>query len=267
MNNSSRSINQLFFSLLKISSLARLRVALKHNAREIDYELSAHAHINKAKRHLNYSLIPFSSNDELVKSVNEARLAYEKTVGKSMRCDAVVAIEILFSVSQRKTDINLRQYFEECLRWASAEFAPASAMTADVHLDEANPHMHCIFLCVTNTKLVASGVAGYKAKYRKRFESFYKQVAQKYGFEMPAPTLNRTSRIQLARVVIDHFDQANNPITQSDLYLPVCDAVRHNPAPFALALGIPIPHEPQKMSTVAEIFTSKGLGPRYRPNE
>jgi len=38
--------------------------------------------------------------------------------------------------------------------------SPANVFTADVHLDEANPHKHVILSCVTPTKLIGSWLKG-----------------------------------------------------------------------------------------------------------
>lgn len=258
---------QLMFGIGKINSQIQLRDALKHNKREILRELDSASQIDPTRTSMNYSLLEVKSSKELMQQVNLAIVLFEKNSGKSIRRDAVVAIEILFSVPATRKDIDLQQYFADCLDWATKEFAPAELLTADVHLDESNPHTHVIFLCVTHKRLVASSVVGYKNKFHDRRENFYRQVAKKHGLEMPPPSLSRTSRTLLANQIIEHFGRSADPITLSQHYPAICDAVRQNPAPFASTLGIAVPSKPQKLRTVAEIFTSKGRGPRWRKHE
>lgn len=63
---------------------------------------------------------------------------YEVKNGKMIGKNAVIAIELLFSIPTQKTDIDIKNYFSDCLAWANSEFAPAMPLTADVHLDKSN---------------------------------------------------------------------------------------------------------------------------------
>jgi Plasmid recombination enzyme len=241
MTNFSQVKAHIFFDLKKIKRLIHLRWAIKHNKREIANELRIGGHINSARTHLNYSLHGSNNSADLMMEVNRGITAYRKRVGKAIRHDAVVAIEVLFSVSATKQDIDLGKYFEDCLSWSTSEFAPAVKLSADVHLDESNPHMHIIFLCVTESKLVASQVSGNKVKFRNRRENFYFQVAKNYGFELSPPALNRIHRIWLAQKVIAEFNRSHDPITLSQHYQAVCEAVKKNPMPFAKKLEFKMP--------------------------
>lgn len=264
MNNTPEVKEHLFFDLIKIKTMNRLRRALKHNKREAPKELEAALHIDGAKTPLNYSLLGVSTSSDLLTHTENALWSYQKNIGKAVRHDAVVAIEVLFSVPIAKSEIDLHQYFADCLAWATTEFFPAEPLSAEVHLDESNPHVHLIFLCVTHSRLVASMVTGNKRKYRSRRENFYTQVAQKYGLELPPPALNRKDRKRLAQQVIEHFQQTNDPITLSKHYPAICESVQKNPAPFAASLGLVFLPTAPKMRTLTQIFTSKGRGTQFR---
>jgi hypothetical protein len=251
---------QLIFAIKKINSKVQLRNAVRHNKREIAKELGAAAHIDAAKIHLNYSLTGSSDGIPIFNRVKNAIDSYEKNTKRAIRRDAVIAIEILFSVSAANSDVDLQQYFQDCLRWSKSEFAPAELLSADVHLDESNPHMHAIFLCVTKTHLVASALAGYKTKYRHRLEDFFRKVGEKHGLELPPPTMSRINRELVAKQVIDHIDYSNDPITRSRHYPAVRDAIKKNPIPFAFNLDLDVVLKIPKTRTFAQIFTSKGRG-------
>lgn len=230
----------LFFALKKIKTLNLLRRALKHNKREIAKELGVGSHIDRTKSQLNYSLTGASNALELMHHVNHVLCTHQQNVRKAIRRDAVLAIEVVFSVSANKTNIDLHQYFVDCFAWVAVEFEPASTLSADVHLDEANPHLHVIFLCVTELRLVASQVAGNKRKYRDRREDFYLKVAKKHGLDLPPPTLNRLDRSRLAQKVFEQLARTCDPITKSQHYPAICESIRRNPIPFASKLNLDI---------------------------
>ena len=250
----------LFLNLHKIRTLQQLRRALKHNKREIAKELGAGSHIDPTKSHLNYSLTGSSTSLELMEQVHQVITSYRNTLQRAIRRDAVVAVEVVFSVSAAKADIDLQKYFNDCFAWSLIEFALASPLSADVHHDEANPHLHVIFLCVTDSRLIASQVAGDKRAYRDRREDFYVNVARHYGLERPPPALGRIQRTQLAERVLNQLARSSDPLTKSQHYPAICDAVRQNPVPFANQLNLELDLTPPKKRTLTQIFTSRGRG-------
>ena len=248
-----------------INSLKQLRAAFRHNKREIQKELGARSHIDAQKIPLNYSLVESVSTDDLIHAVTEMIETYENNVGKRMRRDAVIAIEVLFSLPDSRPDINNRDYFNDCLIWSKTNLSPAEVLTADVHLDEATPHMHVIFLCVTPTKLVASKVKGDKRKYRERKEDFFHKVAQKYGLSLPPEKLLKADRVSLAKQVLSQVETSSDPMTRSPHYQLIRLRIENDPVPFAVNLGIDIKTTPKKLRTVAQIFTSTGKGADWQP--
>ena len=268
MNNTSTNDQSPFLlNIGVIGTIRKLRAAFRHNKREIQKELGARSHIDAQKIPLNYSLVDVVSTDGLIRKVNERIEAYEDSIGKRIRHDAVIAIEVLFSLPDSRPDINNRDYFNDSLTWAITEFSPAEVLTADIHLDEATPHMHVIFLCVTPTKLVASKVKGNKRKYRERKEDFFHKVAQKYGLALPPEKLLKADRIRLAKQVITQVETSSDPMTRSPHYQLIRLRIENDPVPFAVNLGIDIKTTPKKLRTLAQTFTSKGKGSNYHPNE
>jgi hypothetical protein len=260
MISSAPAKRPLFLNLQKIKTLTQLHRALKHNKREIANELGVGGHIDQSKSHLNYALTKPSNSFDAMRYVHHRITAYQKQVCKTIRHDAIVAIEVVFSVSATTTGIDLHQYFSDCFTWSLDEFAPASVLSADVHLDEANPHLHVIFLCVTETRLIASQVAGNKRKFHDRREDFYLKVAKKYGLELPPPALSRIQRTQLAERVLDEFSRTIDPLTKSQHYPAICNAVRQNPVPFANQLNLEPGFTPPKKRTLTQFFTSRRRG-------
>ena len=266
MNNTSANNQSSFLlNIGVIDTTKKLRAAFGHNKREIQKELGARSHIDAQKIPLNYSLVDVVSTDGLIHKVNERIEAYEDNIGKRIRHDAVIAIEVLFSLPDSRPDINNRDYFNDSLTWAKTEFYPAEVLTADVHLDEATPHIHVIFLCVTPTKLVASKVKGNKRNYRERKEDFFHKVAQKHGLALPPEKLLKADRIRLAKQVITQVETSADPMTRSPHYQLIRLRIENDPVPFAVNLGIEIKTTPKKLRTVAQIFTSTGKGADWQP--
>lgn len=264
-NTSTNSKNSFYFNIGAISTQRKLRSAFMHNKREIQKELGARSHIDAQKISLNYSLVEVMSTDNLIQKVNDRIASYEDNTNRSMRHDGVIALEVLFSLPPSKTNINSHDYFNVCLTWAKTEFSPAEVLTADVHLDEATPHMHVIFLCVTPTKLVASKVKGDIRKYRERKEDFFHKVAQKYGLALPPDKLLKADRVRLAKQVISQVETSADPMTKSPHYQLIRLRIENDPVPFAVNLGIDIKTTPKKLRTVAQIFTSTGKGADWQP--
>jgi hypothetical protein len=248
------------FNIGVIKSLKQLRAAFKHNKREIQRELGASSHIDSQRMHLNLSLLDPISTADLISNMSDRIDEYENKIGEIIRKNAVLAIELLFSIPAQKTDIDIKNYFSDCLAWANSEFAPAVPLTADIHLDESNPHMHIIFNCIIADRLVGSFVKGNRQKYKQRTDSFFKNVGQKYGLAKPTERLPKAFKAELAKHVLDEMEKTSDPMTQSSLYPTFRLEIENNPIPYAVNLGMEIKVPQKKLRTVAQIFTSKGKG-------
>lgn len=262
MNNTqTTSTGSFLFKISVINSLAQLKASFKHNRREIQKELGANSHIDPQKICLNYTLSESVKTDDLIQRVKNSIEVHEEQIRKRIRRDAVLAIEVLFSIPLAGHKINADEYFKDCLQWTIEQFSPALALTADVHLDEATPHMHVILSCVTPNKLIGSKIKGNKARYLERTEHFFNNVACKYGLHRPPTKLLKGDRLKLAKDVIARLESSRDPMTQSPHYPLIRNSIQVDPTQFANNLGIAIQTTPKKMRTVAQIMTSKGKGP------
>jgi hypothetical protein len=259
-NLNSSQTHTFLFNIGVINSITQLRAAFKHNKREIQRELGASSHIDSQRMHLNLSLLDPISTANLISNMIDCIDEYENKIGKKIRKNAVLAIELLFSIPAKKTDIDIKNYFSDCLAWANSEFAPAEPLTADVHLDESNPHMHVILNCVIADRLVGSSVKGNRQKYKQRPDSFFEKVGQKYGLTKPTKRLPQAFKADLAKKVLNEIEKNSDPMTQSSLYPTFKLEIENNPIPYAVNLGMEIKVPQKKPRTVAQIFTSKGKG-------
>ena len=256
----SLSKSSFLFLIGVINSIKQLKVSFRHNRREIQKELGSHSHIDAQKVFLNYTLSDSIKTDDLIQRVKDSIEVYEEHTGKRIRRDAVLAIEVLFSIPIARPDIVTDVYFKDCLAWTVEQFSPALVLTADVHLDEAAPHMHVILSCVTPTRLIGSQIKGNKTRYQERTEHFFHNVASKYGLNRPPNKLLKADRQRLAKDVISRVENTRDPMTQSPHYALIRATIQDDPAPFAMNLGIEIQTTPKNMRTVTQNMNSNGKG-------
>ena len=170
--------NSLFFSVKKIKPVRQVLDALRHNKRKIQAEHGAFSHIDASKMSLNYCLEGctdpeqgYGATLQAIDQFNSGRLA-------KMRHDAVIAAELLFSIPSARTDINHREFLTDCLTWCKKEFPEHPLISADVHLDEASPHLHILIGCVLPNRLLGSKSLGYGATFKMRNFRFFDEVAK-----------------------------------------------------------------------------------------
>jgi hypothetical protein len=256
----SRYSDNFFLRVGTIKSLKQFRDALRHNKREIQAELGAHGHIDTDRIQLNYPLATRLATHDLQSRARASISSYQANVGRRIRKDAVLAIEVIYSLATDCSQLDLKQYFLDCQTWGDAAFHPAELISAEVHLDESHPHMHAIYWCVGDNQLFGSAVLGNKDKFRERKQHFYHSVGSRYGLSMPPAKLNTADTRTLGVAVIRRVESADDPIIHSPSYPLIKDLIQNDPRPFAQIYGIAISQKPKVMRTVVQIFTSKGKG-------
>ncbi len=266
MNSSKTKIKKSFYMNIEpICSKIKLRNAIRHNYREIQAELGANSHIDATRTHLNQNLVPKTTAADLMLRVTDVIEAYESQHSRRIRKDAVLAIEVLFSLPVMSSEIPVNDYFRDCLSWAKDQLKPGEVISADVHLDEAAPHMHVIFLAVTPSALNGARIKGYKSAKREREQNFYDNVAAKYGLQAPPTKLTKWDRVLLAKKVLSKIESSDDPLTRSQHFPLIKTAIELDPSIWAQNLGIEIEVTPRKMRTSTQILTSKGKGPQWQP--
>lgn len=259
MVNSSTASN-FIFNIGSIKSIHHLRTAIKHNKREIQAELGAKSYIDINRIRENYSIISSISVTDITQKIKHSIFEYENNIGRKIRKNAVLALEILFSLPNQTPPIDHQEYFNACCNWAVIQFSPACLVSAEVHLDESNPHLHAIFLCVGKDSLLGSILKGGKVKFARRQDDFFEKVANGFGLKKPSKKLHKIERTHLANQVIEHITRTNDPLTHSRAYPVVLQLIREIPKNFALSYGIEIEIVSAPVKTFAEIFTSDGAG-------
>ncbi|MEY3664413.1 MAG: hypothetical protein RLZZ153_595 [Pseudomonadota bacterium] len=270
MRLDSQTDGDLFFRVGRLKSKRQILDALRHNKREIQAELGAVGYIDASRSHLNLCLAGPDTSDAGYAVVKDAVAECERNSGRRIRKDAVLAIEIIFSLPAKSEQINAEAFFQDCFEWAKKEFPENLVISADAHLDEANPHLHVILNCIVKGRLIGSRAIGYKRDFINRSVRFFEEVGRKYGLRPFTMMVSRADRKQLEAAVLNELRRLNDPVLKSTVFNAIKTAVGLNPAPFAQDLSLPIiqtPPAPKKLRTMTQVFTSKGKGPRYEPDE
>lgn len=237
-----------FLGIKKLTGKAIIEVAARHNCREILAEIGAApgSRIDPARVELNRVLRGHSTAAAVA---SEAKALMDAAGVKTLRKDAVRALEIIFSLPP-ESSIDCDRFFSESVQWAGQYFA-APVISAIVHNDEATPHCHVLLLPLVNGRMVGSDLMGGRAKLQAMQADFYAQIGQRYGLARQTAQ-KRPSAATRKQAIDSSFDvlEANSGLSASVL-LALLAPHADDPAPLLLALGLTMPTPPAKGSFVA----------------
>ena len=127
-------------------------------------------------------------NFHLIEPPQRYRAEAERQIsvaGCRTRKDSVRLVEVLFTATpeffQGKKLPEIRQYFEEALRFLEQYQAKETIISAVVHMDEKTPHMHLSFVPLTpDGRLSAKEIVGNKKKLSWWQDKFWEHMVLKY---------------------------------------------------------------------------------------
>lgn len=156
-----------------------------HDRREREHS-NTNPDINRERSKDNYVLI--DTPDKSFNALADERIKAGYTGSKAIRKDAVKVCEMLFTSDtaffEGKTIDEQKNYFENCLSWAKKRFGTDNIFAANVHLDEATPHLHLDFVPLTaDGRLSAKTVLGDRFALQRLQDDFYENVSKRWGLE------------------------------------------------------------------------------------
>lgn len=154
----------------------------KHNERK--NKNYSNEDINTELTHLNYSLIECES----YKSAINEQIQERYTSSRSIRKDAVVGVEVLFTSDKeffdKLTPEQERLYFEKSLEFLKDFAGEKNVISAVVHKDEKTPHLHCLFTPITNDgRLHFKSFVDGKFEMQKLQDRYYNHISQYFDLE------------------------------------------------------------------------------------
>lgn len=163
-----------------------------HNERTKE-NYASNPDIDKSRSHLNFHLIEPKGRyrKEAERQIKEA--------GCRTRTDSVRMVEALVTATpesfQGKKKSEIRAYFQEALEFIRQNQNPETILSAAVHMDEANPHMHLTFVPLTEDKrLCAKEILGNKKKMSQWQDKFWEHMVKSYPDLERGESANKTGR-------------------------------------------------------------------------
>ena len=137
-----------------------------------------------------------------------------QAVGCRTRTDSVRVVEVLFTATpdffKGKKLPEVRQYFEEALRFFEQHQTRKTIISAVVHMDEKTPHMHLSFVPLTpDGRLSAKEIVGNKKKLTLWQDKFWEHMVQKYPDLERGESASQTGRDHIPPRIFKEMTQLN----------------------------------------------------------
>ncbi|MGL4766553.1 MAG: plasmid recombination protein [Formosimonas sp.] len=242
--------------------LGTLEAAHRHNTRQLTAELDGQR-IDPQRTPLNFELVacPLGLTVAVVQATTKAGI--DLTTRANKRHDKGVACEMVFSLSSGFAG-DVKALFIDVLGWFATEptLKDYPIVSAIVHMDEAHPHMHVIYVPIVTkdgkTTLQASAAIGYKGLLGQRTKSLYAAIGAKHGLT----ATKRLTGAAKAKATEDVLTQMRRDrgLVNSPFWPALVEYVTNNPD-AALPFAAPAERaktRPKKQKTFAAIMTSTG---------
>ena len=150
-----------------------------HNERKT--ENHSNEDINKDLSHLNYQLIECDSYKQKINQ--EIKNRY--TVNKSIRKDAVICAEVIFTSDKdffdKLTPEEEKKYFEKSIEFLKEQFGEKNVVFATVHKDETTPHLHAGVVPLTDDgRLSYKSFVSSKMDLIKLQDKYYEKMSLEF---------------------------------------------------------------------------------------
>lgn len=245
-----------------------------HERQKVKYK--SNPDIDTQKTHLNYHI------QEPTGRYRQLVLKRIEEVGAKKRKDSVVMQDCLVTATpawlKEKSLDEQREYFEYAYEFFTKHFRKENIISAVVHMDEANPHMHLCFVPITEKgKLSSKEIIGGPPGLCKWQDKFFEYISEKYPDIVrgtPAKVSHRkhipTFMFKVANELFDHYGEICNAINDIGI---VGNAKKKNEA--ILLLGRYAPEMAQLKTQLAttdkhidylewELLSERNLNSDYR---
>ena len=137
-----------------------------------------------------------------------------QAVGCRTRTDSVRVVEAMFTATPEffkgKKLPEIRQYFEEALRFFEQYQSRETIISAVVHMDEKTPHMHLSFVPLTaDGRLSAKDIVGNKKKLTWWQDQFWEHMVQKYPDLERGESASQTGRDHIPPRIFKEMTRLN----------------------------------------------------------
>jgi hypothetical protein len=248
--------------LFKIESVSSKKTtllrALKHNKRTLQAERGANGNINVTRSHLNYSLTG-SQTPEQIDLHAKVQMVTAGIDIQKQRKNAVLAVEVLFSLPIDRHDQDTTQFFSDCYAWVKLNIT-CELLSFDVHLDEAAPHGHALILPIIDNRLQGDKLKGNRDNITRLINLFYEEVGKQHGLSKGTKArLSATDKQTLVKLILTRLKP--DAAMRSIVWDCIRDLIVQHPATFADRLSIELlPATGVKIKSFVDHKRSQGKG-------
>ena len=175
-----------------------LKRAAEHNLRAGKQYLSSRSNIDASKSHLNQILYGPTTASEIVTS--SLKGLSKECLANVTRKDFVQAGEIIFSPKRLPVHA-LLAFFKTCRAWALEVFGSEKILSAVIHRDQSEEHMHILISPVLENRLIGSALFR-KSRLKVLQRSFEETVLVPLGLPTIKPKLTKLQRNELESQVV-----------------------------------------------------------------
>lgn len=160
--------------------------------------------------------------------------------------NTVRMVELLVSLPA-STTVDQAAYFEQAAQWVEGYF-PIPMLSAVLHLDEQNPHVHFLLLPLVDGRMKGSDLVGGPAQIRAMHDDFYEQVAKHHGLTRKGPEKRLSAAVRgfAADAIIEALQSNPALLNDPDMVAAMRAAFGETPEPALKALRIEMPKPVRK---------------------
>lgn len=156
-----------------------------HNLRQKDHS-NTNPDIDWSRTEQNYEIYAVDNHSQNFKKAIQERID-DLNLKRKPRKDATVMVDVLVTASPdffQGDNQKARDYFEKAYEQIADRFGWDNIISAEVHMDEATPHMHIDFVPFTKDgRLSAKDVLGSPKDFHELQDWFHEKVSSRYGLE------------------------------------------------------------------------------------
>lgn len=188
-----------------------------HNERTKE-KYASNPDIDPSRTHLNFHLI---KPERKYRAESEKQIA---EAGCRTRSDSVRVVEALITATPEffkgKKRSEIKAYFEEAVDFIKQHQSSETIISAVVHLDEKNPHMHLCFVPLTEDKrLCAKEIVGNKKKLTEWQDKFWEHMVKKYPDLERGESASETGRDHIPTRVFKQMSRLTKQMEKLDAML------------------------------------------------
>ena len=202
------------FAILRIEKRKMGSVTPINNHHErLKEKYKSNEDIDPERTHLNYHLV------EPEGKYRQKTLERIEEAGAKRRKDSVVLQDVLITASPDWIDAKSYdeqvEYFDHAFDFIANRYGRENILSAVVHMDEAHPHMHLVFVPITpEGKLSSKTLMGGPKGMEKLQDDFHEHMVRKYPDLTRGISKNITKRRHIspqmykqAAALYEHYDQ------------------------------------------------------------